>query len=269
MSFKMVALDIDGTIRQTGGEISRRTRDAVDKVQEKGAIVTLATGRMFRSASASSMELGLTFPIVTSQGAHIAFPLNGEVLWHKTLTKEMLHEALVGLEGRNLQVIGYCDDGLYVNKSDDWALDYAQRNGMRLEVVDDMRQVNGVEFTRLVAVGADELIETTENDLQSIFRSNLTVTRSLSYFCEILHPDCGKEKALAVLGDRLNIGPGEIIAFGNGYNDVEMLRWSGWGVAIDGSVKEVIDVADQIIPSIEMDGVAQTLECLLEKDMIG
>ena len=59
------------------------------------------------------------------------------------------------------------------------------------------------------------------------------------------------------------------MAFGNGYNDVHMLRWAGLGVAISGAVPEVLEVADRVAPSIEDDGAAQVLEELLADGLIG
>ena len=102
-----------------------------------------------------------------------------------------------------------------------------------------------------------------------MFDSQLYITRSLPYYCEILHPEGGKDKALAWLCASLGIDQKETIAFGNGYNDVEMLKWVGLGVAIGGAVPEVLQVADRVAPPIEEDGAAQVLEDLLAKGLIG
>ena len=86
MGYRLIALDIDGTIRTNEYAISERTREAVANVRAAGADVTVATGRMFRSAVRASAELELTAPIASFQGAHVADPTTGEVLWHRPLT---------------------------------------------------------------------------------------------------------------------------------------------------------------------------------------
>ncbi len=98
MGYRLVALDIDGTIRTNEYPISERTRRAIDGVREAGAEVTLATGRIFRSALQSSIDLEIRAPIASFQGAHIADPVTGEVLWHRPLTAEMALDALDALD---------------------------------------------------------------------------------------------------------------------------------------------------------------------------
>ena len=105
--------------------------------------------------------------------------------------------------------------------------------------------------------------------MKALFDSRLHITRSLPHFCEILHPEGGKHKALEWLCVHLGIRQDETVAFGNGYNDVDMLRWSGLGVAIGGAVPEVLEVADMVAPPLEEDGAAQVLEDLLRRGLIG
>jgi hydroxymethylpyrimidine pyrophosphatase-like HAD family hydrolase len=116
----------------------------------------------------------------------------------------------------------------------------------------------------------DDEIERLEAELKERFAStDLYITRSLSYFCEILHPDGGKDKALNWLCESNGIQSEETIAFGNGYNDVQMLEWAGYSVAIGGAVPQVLEVADTVAPPIEEDGAAQVIEGLLDRGLIG
>ena len=103
MTYKLIALDIDGTIRSDDYPLSSRTRNAIDRVREAGALVTVATGRIYRSALRASGELDITTPIASFQGAHIANPVTHEVLWHRPLTNSMTRMALAAL---TLQDIG-------------------------------------------------------------------------------------------------------------------------------------------------------------------
>ena len=269
MGYKLVALDIDGTIRSPDYPLSARTRSTIARVMEAGAIVTLATGRNFRSAVRSTDGLNITSPIASFQGAHVADPSTGRVLWHRPLTAGMARKALDALAPWGLQVLAYDQHDVYVNELTPWVEAYRERNVVPVDVVEDLKSLAARGLTRLVVVGGEEEIARLESDLKARFDSTLYVTRSLPHFCEILHPDGGKDKALQWLCGYYGTHSGETVAFGNGYNDVEMLVWAGLGVAVGGAVPEVLDVADRIAPPIEEDGVAHVLDELLDQGLIG
>ena len=269
MTYKLVALDIDGTIRNDQHPLSDRTRRAIDRVRDAGAVVTLATGRTFRSALEYAAELKITSPIATFQGAHLAHPATGEALWHRPLTAEMARMALDALGSWTGEIIAHNGDQVFVNKRTSWLEAYEQRNGVDVQVPGDFHQVADVGPTRLVVVGGDTEIERLERRLEERFDSQLYVTRSLPHFCEILHPDSGKQKALAQLCERLGLRPSDAVAFGNGYNDVPMVRWAGLGVAVGGAVPQVLEAADRVAPPIERDGAAQVLEELVDRGLVG
>ena len=269
MGYKLIALDIDGTIRSDEYGVSHRTRQAIDRVIDAGATVTLATGRMFRSALASTAGLGLTSPIVSFQGAHIADPKTGEVLWRRRLTPELTLSALDALDGWGGEIVASIDEDAYANMSTPWVEGYSERNLGRVHVVDDLRSLAARRPTRLVAVGHEDDVLRLELRLKATFDSRLHVTRSLPTFCEILHPEGGKHRALEWLCGHLDVGRMQTVAFGNGYNDVDMLRWAGLGVAVGGAVPKALAVADRVAPPLEEDGAAQVLEELLREGLIG
>ena len=266
--FRLIALDVDGTIRDRERQISSRTRSAIRRVRDNGAYVTLATGRTFLSALNASTDLGLTCPIITFQGAHVAKP-NGDLLWHTPLTREMTVVALDALADRDeFEVMAYYGNDIFVVEMSEWAEDYGQRNSIPIRVV-DQDEIRSGPMTRLVVRGDDDAIETLEIELNDRFDGALYVTRSLSYFCEILHPDAGKDKAIGWLCEHLDISPSDTLAFGNGYNDIQMLSTAGLGVAVDGGVPQAIAAADLVAPSMEDDGVARVLEYLLDGGYVG
>ena len=268
MRFRLIALDVDGTIRDRNRQISKRTRSAIDRAREEGAYVTLATGRTFLSALSASTDLDLTCPIITFQGAHVA-ESDGEVLWHTPLTSEMTGAALDALSGRaEFDVMAYFGNDVFVVEMSDWTMDYGERNSIPIHVVHP-DEIEAAPMTRLVVRGDEDAIEALELELNDRFNGALYVTRSLSYFCEILHPDAGKDKAIEWLCSYLNISPRDTLAFGNGYNDIQMLSWAGLGVAVDGAVPQAAAVADFVAPSMEDDGVARVLEYLLDEGYVG
>ena len=141
---------------------------------------------------------------------------------------------------------------------------YGKRNNMDITYIDNLRNLATKNPDRIVVLGERSKIQELESDLQCEFKTDLYITRSLPYFCEILHPNSWKDKGLAWICEQLKINQSETIAFGNGYNDLQMIEWVEMGVAVKNSVPEVINVANKLAPSIENDGVASVLEEFLE-----
>ena len=269
MGYKLIALDVDGTIRSHDRPTSERTRRAIQKVKDSGAHVTIATGRSYRSGASAASDVNLTAPIVTFQGAHVADPTTGKALWHVPLTPDMTSATLDSLsDWDDVEVVGYRGDEIFVTGLTDWASAYGERTGVRVRVVDSAGFVSN-SMSRIVVRGEECVIERLERWLKNRFDGDMYVTRSLPYFCEILHPHGGKDKALEWLCGYLGVNPDQTIAFGNGYNDVQMLEWARMAVAVGDAVSEVLEVADVVAPPMEEDGVAQILEDLLERGLIG
>ena len=269
MGYNLVALDIDGTIRSENYPLSDRTRRAIDSAIEAGAVVTLATGRTYESAMAVTGDINLISPIASCQGAKITDPITEQVLWHRPLTPDMVQVALDALAPWGLQVLAFHNDQVYKSQTMPWIESHGQQPQVKIDVEGDVKEMAADELTRLVATGGHDDIRRLEEELKERFDSELYVTRSLPHYCEILHPEGGKDKALAWLCDHFSTNRESVVAFGNGYNDPQMLQWAGLGVAIGGAVPQALAAADRIAPPIEEDGAAQVLEDLLERGLIG
>ena len=172
----------------------------------------------------------------------------------------MFTSTLKFLESQAVEVLVYKNNQIYVTSVSPWIEKYVRRNHAQLEVVKDFKFIDAEYLTRIVVVGKDTDIGQIEIDMKAMFDSKLYVTMSLSQFCEILHPEGGKEKALAWLCTHFGIDQHETVAFGNGYNDIGMLEWAHLGIAIEGSPPEVLAVADNIAPPVSEEGVASVLE---------
>ena len=97
------------------------------------------------------------------------------------------------------------------------------------------------------------------------FDGRLYISKSLPFFLEFASPDVTKASGLAFLAEHLGFTAGNTIAFGDGENDVELLDWAGFGIAVANAHPRVLAAADWICPSAEEEGVAQVIEALLER----
>ena len=158
----------------------------------------------------------------------------------------MARQALVALSASPLEVMVYLGGEVFVREITPWVQAYAERNGVRVQAIGSLEDFVKEAPTRLVVVGQEGEISEVYLELKALFNASLYITRSLSYFCEILHPAGGKANALAWLCEWGGISPQEAIAFGNGLDDVDMLRWAHLGVAMEGAPPEVLEVANRV-----------------------
>ena len=269
MGYKLIALDIDGTVRSNEHPLSKRTCRALEAAREAGVIVTIVTGRMYLSALHVTSDLNLESPVATYQGAHIADPLTHRILWHRPLTSEMLSDALDVLDSGNHEILAHHRGHVYVDRTSEWIEAYVERNHVRVNVVDDLRSLGEEGVTRLIVGGEDDAVGEVTAKLKGTFDSRLQIVRSLPYFCEVLHPDTGKEVALQRLCKMLGVRREDTIAFGNGDEDAAMIEWAGLGVAIGDGTATAMAAADEVAPPLGEDGVAEVVERLATEGLLG
>ena len=269
MGYKLIALDIDGTIRSNEHPLSKRTCRALEAAREAGAIVTIVTGRMYLSALHVTADLNLKSPVATYQGAHIADPFTHRVMWHLPLTSQMLNDALDVVDSDDNEILAHHRGHVYVDRTSEWIEAYVERNHVRAHVVDDLRSLGEEGVTRLIVGGKDDAVGEATATLKGTFDSRLQIVRSLPYFCEVLHPDTGKEVALQRLCKMLDVRREDTVAFGNGDEDAAMIAWAGLGVAIGDGSSVVINAADEVAPPLAENGVAEVVERLLGEGRMG
>ncbi len=267
--FRAIALDIDGTIIGPDHVVSDRLRDAIASAKRAGANVSLATGRMMRSALRFARDTGASGPAICYQGALTFMPANSEIVRHERIPPETAAAALREMTKARMQVNLYLDDEVFVEDVNDWAHGYASRMEINLKQVPSLDPYCGKGPTLLLAVGETDRTATLYRELTNSLGDSARVTHSLPHFCEVGSPRAGKEQALAHLSDLLDVRPDEFIAFGDGQGDVGMLRWAGLGVAIEGGHPDAIAAASYLAPGPQSDGVASVLESLIAEGRIG
>ena len=240
-----------------------RTRAAIRAAREAGIHAVVVTGRMFRSVRPYLDEAGLDDPAVCYQGAVVADPATGEFLLHVPVPLDLAREAIAAVEEEGFGLNCYVDDELYVAEITAEARRYADFQHLELHVVGRLLEWLDSPPTKLVVIGDPEVLDGLEARLKERFRERLYISKSLPFFLELAHPDVTKASGLGFLAERLGFAAGETVAFGDGENDVELLEWAGYAVAVANAHERVLAVADFVCPSVDEEGVAQTIEALL------
>ncbi|HVF99882.1 MAG TPA: Cof-type HAD-IIB family hydrolase [Chloroflexia bacterium] len=268
MTVRLLALDLDGTLFADDLVVSERTREAIRAAQARGVLVTLATGRMFTSARKIAGDLGMDVPLICYQGALVRHSGTGEVLYHKTVPLALTHEIIAATARRGLHLNVYLDDRLYVAQMTEGALYYSQINyGLELNQVGDLHAwldaQGGGEPTKLVIVTPQEQTDAVLAEFTAEYGERLQVTKSHPRFTEFTNIECSKGRALAFLAAHLGVRREVVMAIGDGHNDLDMLAWAGYGLAMPTAPQAVLDVAHSICLPLHEDGAAEAIERLI------
>jgi Cof subfamily protein (haloacid dehalogenase superfamily) len=264
MTVRLIALDLDGTLFGDDLLISERTRRAIAAAQEAGILVTIATGRMFRSASHVAADLGISAPLICYQGALVRHYPSGEVQLHKTMPAQLAQEVIAATRAAGLHLNLYLNDELYVERITPEARYYSRINmDLAVNEVGDLSrwlESTGGQPTKLVIVTEPHQTDAVLADFSSRFGADLQVTKSHPRFTEFTNRDGSKGRALAFVAERHGMLRSEVMAIGDGLNDLDMLTWAGYGVAMKGAPESVLQASRIVCPPLELDGAADAIE---------
>jgi Cof subfamily protein (haloacid dehalogenase superfamily) len=225
--------------------------------------VILATGRMFQSARRYAIEAGIDDPLVCYQGAVAADPVTGEFLRHEAMPLPEAREVIAAVEERGYAILVYVDDELYVARERPESDAYAGFQHLVVHAVGDLLAWLPKAPTKLVVVGDPEALDALEREMKAHFVERLFISKSLPHFLEFAGPDVTKGTGLEFVADRLGFTRERTVAFGDAENDIELLEWAGFAVAVANAHQPVRAVADFVCPSVDEEGVAQVIEAYL------
>jgi 5-amino-6-(5-phospho-D-ribitylamino)uracil phosphatase len=290
MDFKLIAVDVDGTLLRSDGNISDRTRQSLREAVDRGASLVVATGRRRRTALPIVERLALPHLLASSQGAVVW--QQEDVLSHSHLPRASARIALdvIRESGMACVIFGNAlrEEVLWV--AGDWRANerlakYLQtgtsgsNSRLMREFSDEAFDHDPIQFIvfdtieRLEALNealtghappppspeppAQPGPEASHPLWRVIFsRNQFTAGGAI----EIVGPNTSKASALAFLCNHLGVTREQVVAFGDNINDVEMLEFAGLGIAMANGTDEAFHAADRIGPSNDEDGIAQVLE---------
>ncbi len=265
MDYKLLILDVDGTLLTSDHQLSPRTRQTLIKVQQAGIRLVLSSGRPPHGLQDIVNQLELpTYGgyVIAYNGSQILDARSGEVMFERRVNPEVLPYLEKKARKNNFGIFTYDGDHLITDRPDDPHIQAeAELNG--LHIVHEPEFSIAIDFQpgKVVLVSDDEpaLIELT-NLWKRRLNGTLEAHRSEDYFLEILPYGVDKSAALSVLLDHLKIEASHVAAFGDGVRDVGVLQMAGIGVAMGNARDSVKACADRVTASCDEDGVALFIE---------
>lgn len=267
--YRMLALDVDGTIALKDYSVPEQIKEAVNDAMTAGAVVSLVTGRIRSSALRYANELGTNGPTVSHQGAVVTAVGGEKDLHSERLEAALALDALTGMRAASLQVTVFADDEIWVEEETEWASQYAVRMKKPLRTERSLDEVVLTGPTVVMATGEPAQIAALAGGLRSQLGSEAAVTQSLPHFCEVASTHATKAHGLARASSECGITAAEVIAVGDGEGDVSMIKWAGLGVASGEAHPAAVAAADVRIAGPEAAGVADLVHNLLNQGKLG
>ena len=264
--YRAIALDLDGTLTNSKKEVTPATREALLAAQENGAHIILASGRPTFGIEpvAECLELSTRGGYILSyNGGKIIDWRTKEEIYSQHLPSDVIPVLYNYAKEHGYALLGYVGKEIITESADDkYVAEESRINKMPIRKVENLLAELEPNPTKLLMTADLNAAAEAEKELQELVGNRMDVYRSAPFFVELVPKGIDKAQSLLRLLAKLNLTPQDMIAFGDGYNDLSMLRLAGMGVAMSNAAPEVRSEADYVTLSNEEDGVAVAINKL-------
>jgi len=263
--YRAIATDLDGTLLRSDLSVSARTRRAFDAAEDAGLLVVLATGRPPRWIPPVIDQIGRRGLVVCANGASVYDPARDELIARTDLSAEVAAGLVADLRAVFPDAVFSVEQGM------DFGIDVAIRD-LRPEFARKLPDATIAPIESFLDEPVTKLIcrlprsadLTLPEQVQAVVGDRGLVTHSTEpSFLEISHPAVHKAVTVERLLEASGLAAGDVVAFGDMPNDIELLRWAGLGVAMGNASPSVREVADEVTETNDEDGVAVVVERIL------
>jgi Cof subfamily protein (haloacid dehalogenase superfamily) len=264
-NYKLIALDLDGTLLDSSLKLSEGNYAALRKAVDAGVHVILATSRWFGLAKRTADRLEIDTPIIASNGAIAKRPGDGSELMHLYVDAEAAREVVALGDDSGWEMYTTLGDDTYMKMRPGIIPDKLPAG---LKVADRQSDEFGDRKPTCTMAFGPEAVDEVEQQFVDRFdgRAQFSINRpggNLPPYFVMTHPDAEKAAALKVVCEHLGVAMDEVIAMGDSESDLEMLRISGLGIAMGNGADVVKETANDVAPSNNDDGVAWAVEKFL------
>ena len=285
--YKLVEIDLDGTLLNSYGEVSEYTKKIINDVQQKGVEIMIASGRPIDSIKTIAEEINSTKYFIAGNGAIIYDVQKDEIIYEKYISKSKVIEIAQICQQNNISFNIYTEDKiitqdlkynvLYYYKENlkkdankittimkvDNILEYVKNDEnlkcLKITVCDENQTIFKSIIRRLRAVENIDVMDVSHMS-RKVFKQGTEDVNIEYFYTEISSTQVNKWQAIKYLLPILQINPEDVIAIGDNINDKEMIEYAGLGVCMGQSTPVIKEISDMITDSNNEDGVAKILE---------
>jgi HAD-superfamily hydrolase, subfamily IIB len=270
MNYKLVCIDMDGTLLNKQHKVSEVTRKALIKAHEMGVNIVISTGRMYTDAEGYSNLIGLKSPIIASNGAVVKEKGMKEVIYKSVLGEKLSLQLLATFSRHNIKPMYYTPERAYcgsilfkafteyaklkriMNRS--VKVEYVRSNSLWYSIL--KKEKDNIVKCEVMDKSIEKLGKVRE-ELQKI--SEIEVVSSSMHNIEITCRGVSKGTAVQALAAYYNINREEIITIGDSENDLSMIEYAGMGIAMGNAIDKAKQIADYVTDTNDNNGVAKAI----------
>jgi len=267
MKYRLVAIDMDGTLLNSEKKISEKTVMAVRKAVEKGLIITICTGRPIKGIAPYIETLGLDIPFMAYNGALIVMGKSGEIIFKQCLEPDDARAVFSWGKKFGTTIVAWTTEGLidtlHASAFNTDLEVYRQYSHAVPVLIRDEEALIRTGITKILFADSSDRIAVFEKTLRESGDLKVDFYTSQPEYLEFMDKRASKAFAMARMGERFGIKREEMVAIGDGFNDVSMIEYAGLGVVMENAPEELKTKADYVTLSNDDDGVAYVLEKIM------
>lgn len=267
MKYKLLAVDIDGTLINNKREVTLKTKEYIKKAVDLGVIFTICSGRPVQGVKLITDQIGIVIPVITYNGAMVITADGKNIIYSCTMNEEdAIKIDRYGRE-RDTTITVWSANQLYTNRINEKTIKYSELSGTKPQLYNDIRELFSQGINKMLWYDEIDRINNFVEEMRHLLGSTVNYHTSQPFFLEFVDIKASKAIALEKLGEYYGIVKDEMIAVGDGFNDLSMIEYAGLGVAMANAPDEVKHAADFITLSNEEDGVAYVIEKMIFSEM--
>lgn len=257
---RLVVIDLDGTLLNADHQIGEFTKQTIQALHEKGMELMIATGRHFQDVYLLAQQLEVPLSLITSNGARV-HDYHGKLLYENHIPEPLVQEVLEISQGYEVHRNIYQGDVWLVEEPNEPLLAIHHASGFGYSQV-DFAELNPAHIDKFYFTAAHETLVPLEQKLQERFGEELYITFTTEIYLEIMNKGVSKGRALSQLCAERGIPASEVMAFGDGFNDIDMLQWVGHPVVMENAHEQLKAqlVGAKLAKSHSQEGVARYLQ---------
>lgn len=261
--YKLIVTDMDGTLLNEDNKIEDRVKKSIEYAKEKGIKIILASGREYNSILPYAKELGATDMLITMNGAMVT-DIQGNIIFEEVIDNDVCENIVQMAMENDIFPILFIDNNLYANREEDRLELFKHYTTSPIHIFKDLKKLSQEKpISKFILIDDIEKIKVFQQILKKKFGEKINIDRSKPEALEIYSKKTNKGLMVQKVADYYGIKKEEIIAIGDGENDISMISYAGMGVAMENALEELKKEAQFVTKDNSNNGVGYAIEKLI------
>ena len=266
---RLIVTDLDDTLLDARGRLPAQNIEALQEARNRGAVVTIATGRMTSAAVGFARQLGVDSPMIVFNGGLVYDPVHENVIYENPVPLDLTREILRMAEEMGVYIQYFDRDHYYFERRCSYANAYGAHVGFAgIETKQKLSEWVAQPASKLLIDTRPEIRDEVCAKFREAFGDRLNIMPTRMSYIEFVANGVDKGFALEKLAESMGLGPDEVAAFGDAQNDIGMLKWAGHGWWMQNGHPTVRSAAKYIAPANTEFGVARAIDEMIQNGLL-